>query len=147
MNSFNFRLDRVLSYRKYLEKKAQQDLFCARNEYIKKGKEIKKLAKQRKEIANKCGHEEFRGIYVPMYRIYQAFIRNIEYDLEKAHISLKKREERVMEQEEVLKKESIKKKTLETLKDLQHKKYIETSAREEQKVLDEIVITRGGPIV
>ena len=41
-----------------------------------------------------------------------------------------------------LKKESIKKKSLETLKDLQVDKYRKRSEREEQKVMDELVITR-----
>ena len=49
-----------------------------------------------------------------------------------------------MVKEAILKIASIKKKTLETLKDLQHKKYMETLGREEQKILDEIVITGKG---
>ena len=142
MKSFNFRLERILDYRKYIEKKAQGDLYNAKNECMKKEEEIQKLSFKRTEIANECIDEGFRGMLVPMYQIYQAFRQKLDHDLDRAHISLKEGEKKVMEQEAVLKREVIKKKTLETLKDLQHKIYREASDREEQKILDEIVLIR-----
>ena len=142
MKPFNFRLERILDYRKYIEKKAQGDLFNAKNECMKKEEEIQRLSMKRTEIANECSDEGFRGMVVPMYQIYQVFRQKLDHDLERIHISLKEGEEKVMEQEAVLKREVIKKKTLEVLKDLQHKTYRETLDREEQKILDEIVIIR-----
>lgn len=61
-----------------------------------------------------------------------------------AHISIKKAEEKVKAQEVALRKESIKKKTLELLKELQLKRYLEGVDKEEQKVVDELVIIRRG---
>lgn len=144
MRPFEFRLDRILKYRKYLEKVAQVDLSNARHEYMKSEEEIQMLARKRIEIAKKCSDEGFKGIVVPMYQIYQAFLKKLDHNLERAHISLKEREEKVIAQEAVLKKESIKKKTLDTLKDLQYKEFMKNSEREEQKVLDEIVVIERG---
>ena len=144
MKPFSFRLDSILNYRDYLEKRAQRDLFNARNEYIKRLKAVKRLAKERGEIARRCRDEGFRGIDVPLYQIYISFLQRLEHDIERAHMSLKKGEEKVKAQEAVLKKESIKKKTLELLKDLQLKRRLERLEREEQKQMDELVIIRRG---
>lgn len=142
MKPFSFRLDSILSYRDYLEKMAQRDLFNARNEYIGTEREIEGLAKKRMEISKTCSDEGFRGIDVPLYQIYRSFLQSLNHDLERAHISLKKAGEKVKTQEAVLKKESIKKKMLGVLKDLQLKKYMQRLVRKEQKVMDELVITR-----
>ncbi|HUU39957.1 MAG TPA: flagellar FliJ family protein, partial [Desulfatiglandales bacterium] len=52
----------------------------------------------------------------------------------------------VKKKETELKKESIKKKSLETLKDLQQNRYIRSMEKEEQKALDELAVLRRGRI-
>ena len=141
MKPFAFRLDKILDYRKYLSKMAQIDLFNARNECIRREKEVKRLSKKRIEIAKDCIDEGFKGMNVPRYKIYQTYLCKLDNDLELAYISLSQEKENVITKEAILKNESIKKKTLETLKDMQYKKYMELSERMDQKVLDEIVIT------
>ena len=141
MKPFTFRLDKILDYRKYLTKVAQIDLFNARTECIRREKKVKRLSEKRKEIAKSCIDEGVKGIDVPRYKIYLAYLSKIEHDLESAHTLLKQEKENVITKETILTNESIKKKTLETLKDLKHNKYIELSQREDQKILDEMVIT------
>jgi len=141
MKPFNFRLDKILDYRGYLMKRAQVDLSNARYECKQRAKEIERLAQQRTEVAKQCSAERIKGIDVARYQIFQTFLQKLELDLEKAHIRLQEGQELSMEKEVILKKASIKKKALESLKDLQHKQYMESSVREDQKVLDEIVIT------
>jgi len=144
MKPYSFRLDKILDYRKYLRKRAQIDVFNARNECQKREKELLRLVEQRTEISEECSEEETKGMCVPVYQIFQGFIQKIDYDLKEAHLKLNEEKEKVMVKEAILKQASIKKKTLETLKDLQYKKYMETLRREEQKILDEIVITGKG---
>ncbi len=144
MKPFAFRLDKILDYRKYLTKVAQIDLFNARTECIRREKKVKRLSEKRKEIAKSCIDEGVKGIDVPRYKIYLAYLYKIEHDLESAHTLLKQEKENVITKEAILTNESIKKKTLETLKDLKHNKYIELSQREDQKILDEMVITGKG---
>ena len=122
-------------------KKALADLANARHECRQRVKEIERLFQQRSEIAKQCSDERMKGIDVARDQIFQTFLQKLELDLVKAHIRLQEDQERVMEKEAVLQKASIKKKALESLKDLQHKQYRESAAREDQKVLDEIVIT------
>jgi flagellar FliJ protein len=144
MKLFKFRLDKILDYRKHLTKVAQIDLFNAKNECIRREKKVKRLSEKRKEIAKSCMDEGVKGIDVPRYKIYLAYLYKIEHDLKSAHTLLKQEKENVISKKAILTNESIKKKSLETLKDLKHNKYIELSEREEQKVLDEIVITGRG---
>jgi len=141
MKPYSFRLDKILDYKKYLRKKAQIDVFNARNECQKREKEVLRLVEKKEGISEECGEKEARGMRVPEYKIFKTFLNKIDCDLEDAHIRLDEGKEKVAAEEAILKQASIKKKTLETLKDLQYKKYMETLGREEQKILDEIVIT------
>ncbi len=144
MKPFTFRLEKILDYRKYLEKRAQTDLCNARNEYIKMEKVVGKLEETKRKMVKRCGDEELNGIEIPRYKIYQAFLNKLEHDIENAYNNLKEGKVNITAKEAVLKSESIKKKTFETLKDIKHEKYQKHVVREEQKILDEIAILRRG---
>jgi len=142
MKPFSFRLDSILNYRNYLEKRARRNLANAINEYIGWEREIERLSKKRIEIAGKCSDEGLRGMDVPKYHMYRSFLQRVSDDLERANMSLKKAEEKIEEKKAALKDKSIKKKTLETLKDLQRKRYMRRLETEEQKTIDELVIMK-----
>ncbi|MDY7037231.1 MAG: flagellar export protein FliJ [Thermodesulfobacteriota bacterium] len=147
MKPFSFRLESVLNYRNYMLKSAQNDLFNARNEYERKEKEVERLAGKRMEVASQCSNEELKGIDVSLHRIYRTFLKKLDHHLEKAQMELKIKEKKVKDKEEVLKERSIKKKALESLKDLQLQKHRRELEREEQKVMDELaVLNEGGGI-
>lgn len=145
MKPFFFRLDKILDYRKYKSKRAQIALVNARNVCLIKEREINRLTEKRREIEKACSEKGSSGIDVPEYQIYRTYLQKIDNELSKAHAGLKDARENVMTKEVILKQESIKKKTLETLRDMQYHKYKESSGREDQKNLDEIVITQRGP--
>ena len=139
MKPYSFRLKKILDYRTYLRKKAQIDLFNARNECLKREREIMSLISKKNTISIKCNEEELKGISVPVYNTYQTYLNNIGCDIEKACIRLDEGKEEVMAKEKILKQASINKKTLEVLNEVKHKKYMEDIGREEQKILDELV--------
>ena len=144
MKPFSFRLNKILDYRTYLTKKAQIDVSNARNECLRREQEVMRLIEKRSDISRQCSEEESKGISVIAYYTYQAYLQRIGFDLEKANIRLNEGKEEVMAKEIILKRASINKKSLEVLKELKHKKYVESLGREEQKTLDEIVITGKG---
>ena len=144
MKPYSFRLDKILDYRRYLRKRAQIDVFNARNECQKREKEVLSLVELRTGITEECSEEESKGIIVPVYLIFQAFMQKLDYDLKNAHRRLNEGKEKLIVKEAILKQASLKKKTLERLKDIQYKKYMDNKEREEQKILDEIVITGKG---
>lgn len=144
MKRFSFRLDSILRYKSHLEKMAQRDLFKAMNRVIEIEKTIKGLGEKRIETARECSDEGFKGMNVPEYQMYRSFLQKLEHDLERSHIRLKEGEEKVKAKKAALRRASIKKKTLEVLKDLRHKEYMTRLEREEQKVMDELVLIRKG---
>jgi len=144
MKPYSFRLNKILDYKKYLRKRAQIDVFNARNECQEREKEVLRLVDKKEGISEECSEKEIKGMSVPEYQIFKKFLNKIDCDLEDAHLRLDEGKEKVTVEEAILKQASIKKKTLETLKDLQYEKYMETLGREEQKILDEIVITGKG---
>ena len=144
MKRFSFRLDSILDYRRHLEKRAQRDLGNAHNEQARTKKVAKELRDKREDISKECSDETFRGIDVPSYHLYTSFLRILNQDLEKAHMSLKQGEEKIRAHEAVLKRKSIEKKSLETLKESQFKEYKLTRERAEQKAIDELIIMRRG---
>jgi flagellar protein FliJ len=144
MKPFSFRLDKILNYRTYLRKKAQIELFNARNECLKREKEVMRLIEEKSAISEQCSEEESKGMSVPAYHTYQTYLQRIGHDLEEAYIRLDQEKEEVIAKEIVLKQASINKKTLEALKELKHNKYTESLGREEQKILDEMVIIGKG---
>ena len=59
MKPFSFRLESILNYRNYLEKRAQIELFNANNEHLSIIKEIKRLDKKKQKMAKKCSVVNF----------------------------------------------------------------------------------------
>ncbi len=121
-------------------RRAQIDLSVARNECKRIEEEIEKLSQKKVAITVECIDEGLKGMDVARYQIYQSFLQGLDDGLENAHTGLIEGEKKVLAKKAVLKNKSIKKKALEMLKEMQHKKYKETSIREEQKTLDEIVL-------
>ena len=140
MKKFSFRLDRLLNYRKYLEKQAQKNLFNAKNEAQKREKALERLIKTRIETEKQCREEGAKGMDVPWYRIYQSFLEKSDRDVETARNRLQKGEARVKAKVAILEQKSVRKKTLEVLKDKQYKKYLYQLGKEEQKVMDELAV-------
>jgi len=140
MKKFSFRLDRLLNYRRYLEKQAQKDLFSARHEAVRRQKALKRLIEKRTEREKRFREERDKGMEVSWYRIYQSFFQKSDHDLELARIRLEKGEERVRSRVDKLEKMTVRKKTLEVLKDIQYQKYRKALGREEQKVMDETAV-------
>ena len=140
MKKFSFRLDRLLNYRKFLEKQAQKNLFNAKNEALKREKALEGLIQTRIETDKRCREEGVKGMDVPWYRIYQAFLGKSDRDVETARSRLQKGEARVKAKVALLEKKSVRKKTLEVLKDKQYKKHLHQLGKEEQKAMDELAV-------
>ena len=146
MKQFSFKLDKILSYREYQEKKAIKDLMVVRMECLEKEKQIEKLISKKSENIVQCKAQAIKGMEAAMYKIYQVFTKKLENDLEGAHKELSKSRERVNAREKMLHQISIKKKSLEALKDFKLKNHTKMLAQEDQKLMDEMAIIKNGAI-
>jgi flagellar FliJ protein len=142
MKRFSFRLDSILGYRRYQEKRAHRDLVNARHEQEQRNRAAKQLADKRMEAAEDCTEEGFKGMDVPRYHLYKSFLLRLNKDINKAHRKLRQGEEEIHAKQSVLKRRSVEKKSLEVLRDLKVKAYNLSIEQEEQKAMDELVILR-----
>jgi flagellar export protein FliJ len=142
MGRFSFRLESVLNYRKFREKKAMMHLMELRRVYQGIEKKIMQLTSEKLKVAEKCRGEGEKGVDVPLYETYRSYIDRLQMDLEKASIELKEKEAVMKTQEAVLKSETIKRKALEIHKEALFMAHKEVTAKEEQKFLDEMIISR-----
>ena len=142
MKRFSFRLDSILGYRRYREKRAHRDLVNARREQAQTNRAAKQLADRRMEAAEACTEEGFAGMDVPRYHLYTSFLRSLNKDIRIAHLKLRQGEEELHAKQLVLTRRSVEKKSLEVLRDLKVKAYNLGIEQEEQKAMDELVIQR-----
>jgi flagellar FliJ protein len=141
MKKYCFRLDRLLNYRKYLEKQAQKHLYNARHEALKREEALKQLVEKRLDTERNYREGTSEGMAVSWYRIYQAFFQRSDQDLAMARIRLQKGTEKVRVKRAELEKVSVTKKTLEVLKEMQFRRYLHQLGKEEQKVMDELAVS------
>ena len=142
MRRFSFRLESILKYRKFLEKKAMLQLAELRQAYIAIEHKIEQLTHMRSQVALTCRGAGLQGLAVPRYENYRSYLEKLRLDLEYAEEELKEQEASIHTQEAVLKSQMLKRKSLEIHKESQRLAHMQKNAREEQKLLDEIVITR-----
>ncbi len=143
MKQFAFRLEKVLHYRKYLEKKAQKLLSDSIYEYQCRENSIIEIEKIQIELSGKCNEEKKRGIDIARYHCYNLYIKKLNDDREEEVIALKDAEAKVQLNRRLLENELIRKKILERLKEIQRGRYMEYAVKDEQKQTDESVIIRS----
>jgi len=144
MGGFVFRLAKVLRYREHLEKAARQRLRKAREECALGERALMDMNLKRDLTEECCARQEEQGMEVAAYQLYRAFIEQISRKIEGANQSLEEAKEAVRAMERAWLKASSNKKSLDNLRERQFLGYGEVQAREEQKLLDELVILRRG---
>ncbi|MFW6147568.1 MAG: flagellar export protein FliJ [Thermodesulfobacteriota bacterium] len=144
MKPFSFRLDRIRRYRNYREKEAQIALAKAKSEQRELQEAENRLGSERIEAARRCRNEVVAGISVPVYLMYGAFLARLSSEIDDTHVGLKQAEKNVKSREAALLQESVSRKALERLRELKYKRYTKNQDREEQKILDELVLLRRG---
>ena len=142
MQRFKYRLERVLQYRQFLEKKAMLHLAKLKQGYRSIEKRIGRLENKRLQVAEQCRNAGLQGVDVSHYETYQSYLQKLKSDLAAAATELEEKAAAIHSQESVLKSETIKRKALETHKENHWRTHREMTAKEEQKILDELVIRR-----
>ena len=142
MKPFKFRLERVLHYRKHMENKALRSLINVKKDYDEKNESIKQLTAERSKVSDDLSEQRSKGIEVPHLRIYTAFLQKLDSDLETGRFEVRNSERKVKSKEAVVRGETVKRKALETVKRNRLQSYLHKTEQEEQKFLDELVITK-----
>jgi flagellar export protein FliJ len=142
VGGYSFRLEKVLRYRAHLEKKVRLQLCEAVTRMKEQEALARRLGDRRVEAAKELADARSRGITVYQDQIHASFLRHLNESITEAHGELEKRRERLELLKTLLTLATRKKKSLETLKEEQIRRFTEVAERTEQKLLDELVVTR-----
>jgi flagellar export protein FliJ len=142
MRRFSYRLERVLQYRRFVEKRAMLQLAKLKQGYRAIEMQIGQLNMKRLQVAEQCRREGLQGVDVIHYETFQSYLQKLKLELDEASVELAEKEAAIHNQESVLKSETIKRKALETHKESRLKAHRQQAEQEEQKLLDELVIRR-----
>jgi flagellar FliJ protein len=142
MERFVFRLERVLRYREHLEKEARQELRKARETRASRERAWTDANLRRCRAAKRCEEKEEQGMEVAAYHLYRTFIRQVSGEMEEADQRLRGAEEEVRSMEKAWMRASSNRKALENLRERQSSAHRDLQEKEEQKLLDELVVLR-----
>jgi len=140
MRGFSFRLAKVLRYRAHLEKKVRLQLCEAVNRMKEQEALVRHLGGQRVKAANGLAKERSEGISVPRDRIHASFLGRLTERRTEAHREIEKTRERLELLKTLLTLATTKKKSLESLRDEQLRRFTEAYEKMEQKLLDDLAV-------
>jgi flagellar protein FliJ len=142
MKKFVFRFETLLKHRRNIEEREQEKFTRIRSEMLAEiARQDALIAEQnqtRKQLvslqSSGCDLQEIQWCY--------AFIDYLDQELKKSIGRLIELEKKIEEQRRIMVAASRDKKIIENLKSKRTREYLISSEREEQRNLDEIVVTR-----
>ncbi len=138
MKKFEFRLEPVLKYRRYLERLAQQETARAHMNLKNCENKIMGLKAEYEAQGNKMENAVLDGVSASEFRAFCQYIWAVESGLEEAE-SEKMDLTRVLDEKIVeLKQKSVDKKVMDLYREKQRDRYVQEIIKAEQKELDEI---------
>lgn len=142
MKRFDFKLEPLLGYRGYLEKRAKQKTAEALRDVKASEEMIEQLKKRYSECRDHLEDVTSRGVSAERFRHYQNYLDSVESGIEEES-DRKKNLDRVLgENIAELKSKRIDKKVIEQLKERKVNEYMEELRKFEQDTLDEVVSLR-----
>ena len=144
MKPFTFRLESVLKYRKFMEKKAMLRLMQKKKAREEIEMAINHLSVRQSDLATKCSQVGEKGTDAFLFQSYKSYLDTLRENIETAFGELKEKDHQIREQEAVLKKETTHKKALEKLRELGFEAHRGICEKMEQDYLDELVINQRG---
>ena len=142
MKKFNFKMQSVLKYRKFLEKKAKQELGLAIMKLNKCEKKIKGFQNSFALQRTLLDKEMENGINSSRYRIATNYLAGLHLDIRREKKEAFKLNENVFIKRKKLTEKQIEKKLIDKLKEKKHQEYYQNLMKVEQKEIDDMVIIK-----
>jgi flagellar FliJ protein len=142
MKRFDFKLEPLLGYRGYLEKRARQETAEALRKVKTSEEMIEQLKKRYAECREDLEDVTSRGVSAGRFRHYQNYLDSVESGIEEESDRKKYLDKVLGEKMAELKSRRINKKVIEQLKERKVAEYMEELRKFEQSELDEVVSLR-----
>ncbi len=138
MKKFQFKLNPLLNYRKYLERLAQQDTAKAHLDVKNCEALIQALKQDRIQQADTIEKILQKGTSATQFKLFHDYLDAVENQIEDENGRKKQLKDVLKKKVEILKKKTVDKKVMETYRERQQIKYNDQLRQTEQKELDEI---------
>ncbi|RLF97400.1 MAG: flagellar export protein FliJ [Candidatus Wolframiiraptor sp.] len=139
---FKFRLESLLSYRKFIEDKLQRELNEFKRLLEEEKEKMKAYKDKRKLILDKLKEKECEDLSITELTVCISFIEILSEDIEQQKKMLKEMDDKLEQKRQDLIEAQKKKKMLEKLKLKQWKFYLHDLNKKEEKFLSEVTINR-----
>ena len=142
MKRFEFKLDPVIRYRRYLERIALIDLAKSKEALVQTKKRIQETEQARKDSEKDLGSRETQGIGVGKHRIYTAYLQGLSDRIVSEDGRLVEIGKTIREKHQAVETQRIKRETLELIRQKEYDRYLRWIDKAEQKAADELVSLR-----
>lgn len=137
MKSYNFRLERVLDYRRGLEREAQQELAERERNLFEEKKRMKLLQMEHVKTQTALKGKGEKILNLEGLRMLNSYLSYLDQSMEEQEKIILECEEVVSEVQEKVKDSMQQRKTLEKLKEKDYRVFQAEVNAEESKVIDE----------
>jgi flagellar FliJ protein len=142
MKKFKFRLEALLSYRKHLERNAQQEVVTVQGEIISLKDIIEDINKEYDEAEKKVAERAEGGINGELLRQYTNYFKGLEFQRTVLGRRVGELEKMLKQKQKKLKEKSVEKKVLENLRTRKNEEYYQEMFKNEMKEADETTLLR-----
>jgi flagellar protein FliJ len=139
---FVFSLETLLQHRERIEQRERDELFRRIYNYQIELRNRDGLAARLKETMEELGRKQAEDVASQELNWFYLYINRLRLEIQEAEKRLFQIDSGVQEQKKVVIDASKKKKTLVSLRAKQEKEFIFSSEKQEQKEIDELVVTR-----
>ncbi len=138
MKKFNFRLEPLLNYRKYLERVAQQHTAKAHMDVKNCENQILNLKQVWTNNTDEVENIVENGVSAKEFKRYHDYLNSVEAGIAQEEVRKLQLEKVLKEKLQELKKKSVDKKAMELYREKLKEAYTQELLKNEQKELDEI---------
>lgn len=142
MARFLFSLETVLRHRENIEQKERDVLLRLTYKYQMELHYREDLSAKKQETINDLSVKRNENPANPELNYFYLYINRLTYEADRCEKRLEELRAQIQTQKEVVLEASKKKKTLATMKAKKEKEFIVAQEKQEQKEVDELVVTR-----
>jgi len=139
---FRFSLETLLRHREEIEQREKDELFRLNYKHQTELLHRDELGRKFKETMNELAEKRLQLIDHLELNWFYLYMNRLTHEIEESEKRLTQIEAEVQQQKKVVIDASKKKKVLSTLKDKKQREFIVEMERQEQKDIDELVVTR-----
>jgi flagellar export protein FliJ len=141
---FRFSLEMLLRHREHIEQRERDELLRLNYNQQVELQNREDLSTKFRETMNELSLKRNEAPSSPELNYYYLYLNRLTYEIGECEKRLLKLQSEIQAQKEVVIEASKKKKTLTTLKAKREKEFILAQEKQEQKEIDELVVTRYG---